>query len=97
VKNGNGNYDYRWTMLNDFGNTATINSYTDAEPTITAAAPPYVFYYLVTVTEKGKEIPQVANKVVKIQLLTSGYMLAMKDAPMDMYNEINDMHIVNKR
>src|SRR5690606_15790271 len=39
VKNGNGNYDYRWTMLNDFGNTAAISSYTDAEPTITAALP----------------------------------------------------------
>lgn len=94
IKNGNGNYEYRWQYISN--GTATLDDQYIATPTVVASYPPHVLYLLLIVKEKNKDIPRVASKRIKVNLITdvNRWDIAIKDAYEDNFNEANDMDIV---
>lgn len=101
VKNGNGNYTYRWRRIGS--NTIAIDDHYAAEPEVDKANSwmntngQYVLYYMVTVTEVGSDIPKIATGRIKVILREEGVDYAMKDAFFDFYNEPNLMDSVDNR
>lgn len=94
VKNGNNDYEYRWTVLSN--NNVTIDDYYAKNPKVIASVSPHQLYYLLTVKEKNKAIPRVASKRIKVQLITdvNKWDLAIKDSYHDHFREANDMDVV---
>ncbi len=87
-------YTYRWEPFPD--NTTTLNNTSSATPTITASTGTRIAHYYLTVYDSSP-IQKVANKVVRIQLRTSGWDLAMRDLYMDMLDEPNTMATYDPR
>ncbi|PZF72190.1 hypothetical protein DN068_14750 [Taibaiella soli] len=99
IANGTPPFSYNWVPVSN--NAMHIDYTSAASPHIDqdqgwGASNSGLFYYVLQVTD-ASAVPKVASKVVKFQMKTSGYDLAMKDSPYDMYQEPNNQDAVDPR
>lgn len=98
IANGTPPYRYNWIEIP--GNVMHIDYTSAASPHIDqdqgGTNSSHLFYYYLQVTD-ASAIPKVASKAVKFQMKTSGYDLAMKDSPYDLYQEPNNQEAVDPR
>ncbi len=91
IANGTPPYTYRWDPIMDGdpnGNNTELDDYEIAEPTIITSSNNHLAYYQLTVTD-ASTIQKRATHIVRIQLQSAGYDLAMRDSDVDMLDEPN--------
>jgi hypothetical protein len=95
--NGTPPYVYKWEPINNnnpLGNNTTLSAYNVANPTIISSTGNRLAFYRLTVYDNST-IMKVANRIVRIQLDTVGYDLAMRDSYLDMLDEPNSQATVD--
>jgi hypothetical protein len=96
IVNGTPPYQYVWEQV-PWRNFATLDNEHIEQPTVMTSWDSNIVYFRLTVYDNSPIAQQVAMKTFKIQLITSGYDLAMQDSYMDMLNEPNDQRIFDNR
>lgn len=94
IVNGTPPYTYRWEELP--GNAATLDNPTSAAPFITSVTAAHRAWFRVTVYDASR-VTKVASKIIKAQLLSNVYDLAVRDSYMDMLDQPNSQMATDPR
>jgi len=100
IVNGVPPYTYVWEEVPDGTNDAVLDNENIAEPTVTGlktGSSLNRLHYRLTVYDNSPIAQKVAMKTFKVQMVTSGYDVAMRDSYVDMLNEPNDQRLVDPR